>query len=42
MWRKRVLTVGAFEHVRQWGPAVLMLVGLLLLTVFIVMTAPGS
>ena len=42
MWRKSVMTVGAFAHVRQWGPALLMLAGLLLLTVLIVMSAPTS
>lgn len=42
MWGKRVITGGAFDHVRQWGPTLLMLVGLLLLTVLIVMSAPAS
>jgi hypothetical protein len=42
MWRRHVMTVGAFDHVRQWAPALLMLAGLLLLTVLIVVTAPGS
>jgi hypothetical protein len=42
MMRRRAMTTGAFEHVRQWGPALLMLAGLLLLTVLIVMSAPGT
>ena len=42
MWCKRVIAGGAFDHVRQWGPTLLMLVGLLLLTVLIVMSAPAS
>jgi hypothetical protein len=42
MWRKRVMMVGAFDHVRQWGPELLMLAGLLLLTILIVLNAPAS
>lgn len=42
MWRKRVITVEAFDHVCQWGPALLMLAGLLLLTVLIVIGAPAT
>jgi len=42
MWCKRVITGGAFDHVRQWGPALLMLIGLLLLTVLIVVSAPAA
>ena len=42
MWRRRVITGGAFDHVRQWAPTLLMLVGLLLLTVLIVIGAPAA
>ena len=42
MWCKRVITGGAFDNVRKWGPALLMLIGLLLLTVLIVVSAPAA
>lgn len=42
MSRRRAISEGACDHVRQWGPALLMLAGLLLLTMLIVTNAPGA
>ena len=42
MLRRRVISEGASDQVRQWWPALLMLAGLLLLTVLIVAGAPGA